>query len=87
MILVGISVLRPAFEEFNCVISFNTRVLCTVENEKFIVLLPRYTSPILSMLGWFLYFTIEFKTGILWDYLFRLLTIFEKVFKIRAVPL
>ena len=50
------------------------------------------------MLGWFLYFTIDFKTGLLiksergshlvYSGIFRLLTIFEKeVFKTRAVSL
>ena len=50
------------------------------------------------MLGWFLYFTIDFETGslinsergtyLVYSGIFRLLTIFEKkVFKTRAVSL
>ena len=40
MIFVGISVLRPAFQEFNCIISFDICFLRTVKNEKFIALIP-----------------------------------------------
>ena len=88
MILVGISVLWPAFEEFSCVISFKICVIYRVENEKIMALLPWHTSSILSMLGWFLYFSTDFKTGslinsergshLLYSRIFRLLIILRR---------
>ena len=50
-----------AFEKFNCVICFKICFLLTVENENFIALLLWHASPSLSILGWFLYFTVTFK--------------------------
>ena len=49
IILIGMSVLWTAFDEFDCPIYFDICFLSTVENEKLIALLLLHTFPILSM--------------------------------------
>ena len=95
-IYVGIWVSWQALEVSNFKMSLRISSLCIFEKEKGNLRFLLQTSPIASMLRWFLYFTIHFKTGSLillakgsqfeYSSILRLLTILEKkVFKTFAV--
>ena len=98
IILEGISVSWHALETSRFKISLNISSLATFENEKAacFFFLSLHTSPIVSMLGCFLYFTISLIMGSLilseigslvtYSGILRLPTMFEKkVFKTWAV--
>ena len=61
-IFVGISVSWEALEVSNFKMSLRILSLCIFEKEKGSLRFLLQTSSIASMLGWFLYFTIYFKT-------------------------
>ena len=95
-IFVVISVSWQVLGFCNFKISIRISSLCIFEKEKGSLRFLLQTFPIASRLGWFLYFTIHFKTGSLillakglqFEYpsIFRLLTILKKkVFKSSAV--
>ena len=95
-IFIGISVSWEALEVSNFRMSLRISSLGIFEKEKGSLWFLLWTSPIASMLGWFLYFTIHFKTGSLTllakgslfenPSILRLLTILEKkVFKTSTV--
>ena len=96
IIFVGMHVSWLAFVESKLKISFKISSLSTCEKEKREHCFLLHTSPILSMLGWLQYFTMNLLTGLLmlseigsqlaYSAIFRLLTILEKkVFWICAV--
>ena len=62
-IFVGISVSCQALEVSNFMMSLWILSLCIFEKEKGSLRFLLQTSSIASTLGWFLYFTIYFKTG------------------------
>ena len=85
-----------ALEVFNFMMSLRILSLCIFEKEKGSLRFLLQTSSIASMLGWFLYFTIYFKTELWYCWLkghssnilrwLKLLIILEKkVFKTSAV--
>ena len=96
VIFVGISVSWHALEVSNFKISLRISPLFIFEKEIDSLGCLLNTSPIASMLGWFLYFTTHFKTGSLillarglqfeYSAMLMLLTMLEKkVFKTLAV--
>ena len=96
IILVGISVSSHALEDYNFKIPFRISALFIFEKENASLGCLLHTSPTASILGWYLYFTIDFKTRSLillaralqfqYSLMLRLLAMLEKkVFKTLAV--
>ena len=87
-IFVGISVSQQALEVSNFKMSPRISSLCVFDKEKGSLRFLLQTSPIASMLGWFLNFNLHFKTRCLillakgsrleYPSILRLLTILEK---------